>query len=65
MVLYRGLPYRLPFGLDLYETYYVSGVPAQTIPVDRRANLLNHDLHAQNSGIRLINDLELGKISGG
>jgi len=65
VVLYRGLPYQLPFGFDLYETYYVSGVPAQTIPVDRRADLLNHDLHAQNSGIRLINDLELGKITGG
>jgi PPM family protein phosphatase len=65
VVLYRGLPYKLPFGFNLYETYYVSGVPAQTIPVDRRGDLLNHDLHAQNSGIKLINDLELGKISGG
>jgi protein phosphatase len=64
VVLYRGLPYQLPLGIDLYETYYVSGVPAQTIPADRRGNLLNHDLHAQNVGIRLINDLELGKISG-
>jgi protein phosphatase len=64
VVLYRGLPYRLPFGIPLYETFYVSGVPAVTIPTDRRGTLLNHDLHSQTSAIKLINDLELGKISG-
>ena len=27
VTIYRGLPYELPFGVDLYETYYESGVP--------------------------------------
>ncbi len=28
VTVYRGLPYDLPFGFHLYETFYVSGVPA-------------------------------------
>ena len=64
VVLYRGLPYVLPFGIPLYETYYVSGVPASTIPAGRRAALLNHDLRSQAKAQDLVNDLELGKISG-
>jgi hypothetical protein len=54
----------LPFGIPLYETFYVSGIPAATIPPDRRATLLNHDLRSQTAAENLINDLELGKISG-
>jgi hypothetical protein len=54
----------LPFGIPLYETYYVSGVPAATIPADLRARLLNHDLRSQSKAQNLVNDLELGKLSG-
>lgn len=64
VVVFRGLPYTLPFGIPMYETFYVSGVPAATIPKDRRGTLLNHALHGQNQAIKLVNDLELGKISG-
>jgi protein phosphatase len=64
VVLYRGFPYKLPFGIPMYETYYVSGVPASLIPADRRGSILNHDLHDENAGIKLVNDLELSKISG-
>ena len=64
VVVYRGLPYVLPFGVPLYETYYVSGVPAATIPAVRRGKLLNHDLRSQTSAQNLVNDLELGKITG-
>jgi protein phosphatase len=64
VVVFRGAPYTLPFGIPAYETFYVSGVPASTIPKDRRATILNHAIHGQNGAIKLINDLELGKISG-
>jgi protein phosphatase len=64
VVVYRGLPYVLPFGIPLYETYYVSGVPASMIPADRRGSLLGHDLRSQTAAQNLVNDLELGKISG-
>ena len=53
----------LPFGIPLYETYYVSGVPASSIPLDRRGTLLNHAMRDQTNATKLINDLELGKIS--
>jgi protein phosphatase len=64
VVVYRGFPYVLPFGVPLYETFYVSGVPAAAIPVDRRSTLLNHDLRSQTAAQKLINQLELGKITG-
>ncbi len=64
VVLYRGFPYVLPFGIPAYETYYVSGVPASSIPPVRRQTLLNHAMRDQTNAIDLINDLELGKITG-
>ncbi len=63
VVVYRGFPYVLPFGIPLYETFYVSGVPAATIPVDRRATWLNHAMRDQGNAISMINALELGQIS--
>ena len=62
VVVYRGFPYVLPFGIPLYETYYVSGVPASTIPASRRAALLNHAMRDQRDAIGKINALELGQI---
>ncbi|HZU60411.1 MAG TPA: Stp1/IreP family PP2C-type Ser/Thr phosphatase, partial [Solirubrobacteraceae bacterium] len=35
VTIYRGLPYSLPAGIPLYETYFVSGVPASLVPADR------------------------------
>ncbi len=64
VTVYRGFPYVMPFGIRMYETFYVSGLPAQLIPADRRATLLNHDLRSQTSAQNLINDLELGQVSG-
>jgi protein phosphatase len=63
VVVYRGLPYVLPFGIPAYETFYVSGVPASTIPADRRKTLLNHAMRSQSSAIGLVNSLELGQIN--
>ncbi len=63
VTIYRGLPYDLPAGIHLYETYYVSGVPASLIPPDRRASLLNHNLRSQTDASNLVRSLELGQIS--
>ncbi len=63
VTVYRGLPYDLPFGVPLYETYYVSGVPASVIPTVRRGQLLNNDLRSQTDATSLVMDLEQGKIS--
>ncbi len=63
VTVYRGLPYNLPFGVPLYETYYVSGVPASAVPAPRRGQLLNNDLRSQSDATSLVMDLEQGKIS--
>jgi PPM family protein phosphatase len=62
VVVYRGFPYVLPFGIPMYETFYVSGVPASTIPAKYRGALLNHAMRDQTSATSLVNSLELGKI---
>ena len=49
----------------MYETYYVSGVPASTIPADRAVRRCSTTTCvSQTNAQDLINDLELGKISG-
>jgi PPM family protein phosphatase len=63
VTIYRGLPYALPAGIRLYETFYVSGVPASLVPADRRGDVLNNDLRSQSDATSLVMDLELGKIS--
>ena len=62
VVVYRGFPYSA-LGIPLYETFYVSGVPASTIPADRRHAWLNHAMRDQTNAISMVNDLELGKIT--
>lgn len=65
VTIYRGLPYQLPGGIDLYSVDYVSGVSASTITPQRRRTLLNHALRTEANASALIRQLELGQISGG
>ncbi len=63
VTIFRGLPYDLPAGIHLYETYYVSGVPASLVPADRRGALLDDHLRSQADATNVIRSLELGKIT--
>jgi protein phosphatase len=63
VTIYRGLPYELPAGLQLYETFFVSGVPASLVPADRRKNVFNNQLRSQTSAMNLVRNLELGKVT--
>ena len=63
VTIYRGLPYSLPAGLRLYETFYTSGVPASLVPAARRGSLLNNNLRSQSDATSLVMDLETGKIA--
>jgi protein phosphatase len=63
VTIYRGLPYSLPAGIRLYETFYTSGVPASLVPADRRDSLLNNNLRSQSDATSLVMALETGKIS--
>jgi protein phosphatase len=63
VTVFRGFPYSLPLGVNMYEQYYVSGLPASAIPGDRRAQLLNHRLRSQSDAISLVRAAELGQLS--
>jgi len=63
VTIYRGLPYDLPLGVGLYETFYVSGVPAGVVPTARRPKLLDHQLRTQNDAVNLVRTAELGRLT--
>jgi len=64
VTLYRGVPYELPFGVDLYEQEYASGVPASAIPGTRRKRVLDHEWRGRDDAEDLLRTLERGQLSG-
>jgi serine/threonine protein phosphatase PrpC len=64
VTLYRGVPYELPFGIDLYEQEYASGVPARAIPDSRRRRVLDHEWRGREDAEDLLRTLERGQLSG-
>ena len=64
VTMYRGLPYELPFGVDLYTEHYASGVPARAIPRQRRERVLDHEWRGRDDAVDLVRELERGRIEG-
>ena len=62
VTLYRGLPYELPAGLDLYSVNYVSGTRASSVPDRRRERLLDHTLRSRDDAADLLRQLERGRL---
>ena len=59
VALYRGLPYELPLGIDLYTKEYASDVPAAAIGDRRqRENLLDHKLRSHGDAVTRLRQLE-------
>jgi protein phosphatase len=58
VTLYRGLPYDLPLGIELYSEVYSIPVQASSVPVDRRDSLTDHDLRSRDDAVSLLDDLE-------
>ncbi len=65
VTVYRGLPYELPLGIDLYEEEYRSGVPAQAIPSARRERVLDHEWRSRADAEDLVRQLERGSLDPG
>jgi PPM family protein phosphatase len=65
VTLYRGVPYDLPFGIELYEERYASGVPARAIPASRRERVLDHEWRSRDDAVDLVRALERGQLDGG
>jgi len=62
VTLYRGVPYELPFGLELYSEHYASSVPARTIGRDRRERVLDHEWRSRDDAEDLVRQLERGTL---
>ena len=65
VTLYRGIPYELPFGVELYEEEFASGVPARAIPANRRGRVLDHEWRGREDAIDLVRALERGELDDG
>jgi PPM family protein phosphatase len=65
VTVYRGIPYDLPFGIDLYEQEYASGMPARAIPPTRRDRVLDHQWRSRGDAIDLVRALERGQLDAG
>jgi protein phosphatase len=65
VTVYRGLPYELPLGVDLYAARYRSGVPASSIPAARRDRVLDHEWRSESDAEDLVRQLETGALDPG
>lgn len=65
VTLYRGLPYDLPLGIELYSEQHTSSVPAQTVSAARRKRLLDHEWRSREDAADLLNQLERGRLDDG
>ena len=65
VTVYKGLPYELPLGIDLYEEDYASGMPARAIPSQRRDRVLDHEWRSREDAIDLVRALERGQLDAG
>ena len=65
VTVYKGLPYELPLGINLYEEDYGSGMPARAIPAARRARVLDHEWRSRDDAVDLVRALERGRLDAG
>jgi serine/threonine protein phosphatase PrpC/uncharacterized membrane protein YgcG len=57
LALYRGLPYNLPLGINLYSEVYASPVQVNSIPSGRRDSATDHTLRFHGDASSLLEDL--------
>lgn len=56
--LYRGLPYELPLGVELYTEVYAAPVQVSAIPAGRRDGATDHTLRSHDDAADLLADLQ-------
>jgi protein phosphatase len=62
VTVYRGLPYELPLGIDLYDSDYRSGVRIEQVPAARRGTFTEHKLRSRDDAKNLVIELERGRL---
>jgi protein phosphatase len=63
VTVYRGLPYDLPAGLDLYSVNYESGVPVDELTPAQKQTVTEHALRSKNDAQDLVTQLETGELA--
>ena len=63
VTVYRGLPYDLPAGLDLYSVNYESGAPVDELTPAQRRTVTAHKLRSKNDAQDLVRQLETGELA--
>jgi PPM family protein phosphatase len=58
VALYRGAPYELPFGIELYSERYASPIQTGSLSPKRRDAVTGHKLRSRNDAVSLIEDIE-------
>jgi PPM family protein phosphatase len=58
VALYRGLPYELPLGIELYEERYASPIQTAALPPKRRDAVTGHDLRSRADAVSLVEDIQ-------
>ena len=58
VALYRGLPYELPFGIELYSERYASPTQTASLPPKRRDAVTGHDLRSRADAVSLVEDIQ-------
>jgi PPM family protein phosphatase len=56
--LYRGLPYELPFGVQLYTERYAAPIQTAALSPKRRGAVTGHDLRSRSDAVSLVEDIE-------
>jgi protein phosphatase len=62
VTVYQGLPYELPFGIELYDRFYTSGVTLAQVAEDRRATFTDHKWRSKDDAEDLVRQLERGEV---
>lgn len=60
VALYRGLPYELPLGIDLYSQQRVSSVPAASLSGQQRRYVLAHHARGHGDSADLFDQIDSG-----
>jgi protein phosphatase len=58
MALYRGLPYDLPLGIELYDERYSSPAQVDSLPTELQTNVTDHELRSHDDAASLIQEYE-------
>ncbi|HEX5761699.1 MAG TPA: Stp1/IreP family PP2C-type Ser/Thr phosphatase [Solirubrobacterales bacterium] len=61
VALYRGLPYELPLGVELYEQRYASPIQTGTLAGRRHEAVTGHELRSREDAVSLIEEIERGQ----